>query len=375
MPLTLRRGCSLLVILWMALVGAVGGYCLQVTHFVDEEPVAYPLPHHIPKVEGGVTLRFAMVHDVLHERYAVHGKAYNEERDRRNAPKKRADPGQEYWQAVLQDWLRATRADPQLLHQFDMVGNALASPLESFSKGRPFDSSYVMVHLHQGVQDFVEGRGTHAELHDHREHITRVGAEGRWAQIVATAHTDFVPFDEPTLAIIGMWRDGNASPHHALALAETMLRVGQRYIAWCAYERTVQLANGFPESIREPFTAHCRSRQEKIQEQLSAAEVAKLRPRFEAELKHGQDYQAAYQQYEAARIAAGGDIDDAHFYDDFHAQHGAIASRVGEEDQFVAQNQVAVTRRNVGLAAFCAGLAAFVTACLIVWLSPRRRPA
>ena len=28
---------------------------------------AYPLPHHIPKIPGNLTLRFAMVHDVVHE--------------------------------------------------------------------------------------------------------------------------------------------------------------------------------------------------------------------------------------------------------------------------------------------------------------------
>src|SRR5438105_11913348 len=42
----------------------------------------FPLPHHIPKQPGGITLRFAMVHDVLHERYARHGDAYYQERNR-----------------------------------------------------------------------------------------------------------------------------------------------------------------------------------------------------------------------------------------------------------------------------------------------------
>jgi len=41
-----------------------------------------PLPHHIPKYPGGVSLRFAMVHDVLTERFAKHGKAYYTERNR-----------------------------------------------------------------------------------------------------------------------------------------------------------------------------------------------------------------------------------------------------------------------------------------------------
>src|SRR4051812_48843884 len=41
-----------------------------------------PLPHHVPKSRGGVALRFAMVHDVIHERFPKHGPAHYRERDR-----------------------------------------------------------------------------------------------------------------------------------------------------------------------------------------------------------------------------------------------------------------------------------------------------
>src|SRR3982074_1365971 len=42
----------------------------------------FPLPHHFRKYPEGISLRFAMVHDVLHERYARHGKTYYAERNR-----------------------------------------------------------------------------------------------------------------------------------------------------------------------------------------------------------------------------------------------------------------------------------------------------
>src|SRR5207237_5979320 len=42
----------------------------------------YPLPHQVPKYPDGISLRFAMVHDVLHDRYPRHGKAYYHERNR-----------------------------------------------------------------------------------------------------------------------------------------------------------------------------------------------------------------------------------------------------------------------------------------------------
>src|SRR5439155_18349793 len=42
-----------------------------------------PLPHQIPKYPDGISLRFAMVHDVVHERFPRHGTAFYRERNRR----------------------------------------------------------------------------------------------------------------------------------------------------------------------------------------------------------------------------------------------------------------------------------------------------
>jgi hypothetical protein len=51
-----------------------------------------PYPHVVPKTENGVSLRFAMVHDVLHERFPRHGRAYYLERNR--LTQKALDAGQ-----------------------------------------------------------------------------------------------------------------------------------------------------------------------------------------------------------------------------------------------------------------------------------------
>ena len=48
----------------------------------DVQEFTFPLPHHIPKTPGNLTLRFAMVHDVIHERFPVHGKDYYRARNR-----------------------------------------------------------------------------------------------------------------------------------------------------------------------------------------------------------------------------------------------------------------------------------------------------
>ena len=62
----------------VAVLGIVGGCAGLITGFFVRLPEQheihdYPLPQHIPKYEGGVSLRFAMVHDVIHERFPRHG--------------------------------------------------------------------------------------------------------------------------------------------------------------------------------------------------------------------------------------------------------------------------------------------------------------
>lgn len=45
--------------------------------------VDLPRPYTVPFVQGGSSLRIAMIHDVLHERYSKHGPAWYRERERR----------------------------------------------------------------------------------------------------------------------------------------------------------------------------------------------------------------------------------------------------------------------------------------------------
>src|SRR3954469_24293383 len=67
------------------IAGCVGG---SIGHLIPR-PADYPflaermpLPHHVPKYPGGVSFRFAMVHDVIHERFPKHGPAFYRERER-----------------------------------------------------------------------------------------------------------------------------------------------------------------------------------------------------------------------------------------------------------------------------------------------------
>jgi hypothetical protein len=65
----------------------LGVFCIFPTFFVlssylPTREVMYPLPHQIPKYPDGISFRLAMVHDVIHDRYPRHGKAYYQERNR-----------------------------------------------------------------------------------------------------------------------------------------------------------------------------------------------------------------------------------------------------------------------------------------------------
>ncbi|HEY7159450.1 MAG TPA: hypothetical protein VH575_36225 [Gemmataceae bacterium] len=284
--------------------------------------------------------------------------------------------GREIWQAVAVEYLLGTLPNPELLLQYDMVGDRLGADIDPQPR-RCYQENWTR--LGDGRQAKIllsETEPINPGFRPYlRQNITTVGAEEGWCEAVCTSHFEPVPFDEPVLGIIGMWRlGGGANPHFALALGEIMLRVGQRYLAWCAYERAAGMEERFwPDpNIRRKFVAHCRARQELIEKQLPEHERAELRPRFQAELAFGQRYQQAYQDYEARRIADGVALEDPHFYDTFHAEHEPIASPVGQSDKFFAvSSHFELPRVPFGSMLFFAGLCAFLTACFV---RPRKRP-
>jgi hypothetical protein len=413
---SLRQAVGLAVIAFAACFGGCTGLiAANRYHYANMTPSpgvrAFPMPHHIPKYEGGVSLRFAMVHDVIHERFPRHGVAYYRERNRLARKTLTEKPaaevyfglcddlgagldylkqddeavtvlreklrrqqalgykerqlyttyanlgtflihgharaalagddaareklreglvfiqksievnpeahfGREVWQAVAAEFLLAASENPILLLQFDMIGNSLTEDVDPSHKDSIIDTErYVQSERHRVAEYFLQSKGSGRGQPDGiREiYITKVGAETGWNEATHSTHKKPVPFDEPVLGIIGMWRlGGGASPHFALALAEIMLRVGQRYIAWCAFERAAGLAGRvWPDKdTQRQFAVHCRRRQKAIEQQLPEQEVSALRPRFEAELAHGQGYQKQYQDYEAERISTGKSIDD-----------------------------------------------------------------
>jgi hypothetical protein len=483
MSAPLRRAAGVAIVASLAIIGLcaglVVGYSYQLPGQVPPaEVVEYPLPHHVPKYGGGISLRFAMVHDVLHERFPRHGEAYYQERNRltRQALAQHTGPhddsslalfddlgagldylkqdeeavsllrdklraqealgrkgrqlyttyanlgtflihgnaraalsgdaaakerlreglsfihksievypqahfGREIWQAVAVEYLLAVSKNPQLLRLYDMVGDRITDAVDPSTR-RSYTGNYGRGGSAEEVALYLQQTGEERVWRDpaffRERYITPVVAEADWAEAVHSSHQKPVPFDEPTLGIIGMWRlGGGANPHFALALGEIMMRVGQRYIAWCAYERAAGMADRvWPDAdIQRRFVEHCRRRQQVIEQQLPAEEVQQLRPRFEAELAYGRGYQKEYQDYEAQRIRAGTSLDDPHFYDDFNATHAPIASPVGEEEKFVAERHISYQYFNWPIAVFAAGVSACLAACVVRLAGGRtRRP-
>jgi len=465
-----------------------------------------PLPHHVPRSEGSLAFRFAMLHDVIHERFAKHGPAHYQERNRltreqlgRLAPDDSAglpladdlavglerlgkpdeaalvmrnklarqqalgltgrelytsyanlgtflihgsfpkavagDPaareqvreglgfirqsvavnpeahfGREQWQVALAEFLLAAMDNPDLLQTFDFLGNRLDLDIEYILNreaywvdpgyGRPTNADFSQGRAAMEMPAFFQPGGPPddpsrwQEVSPIRQFITKIGAEQGWEDVAVPSHRARVAFDEPMLGIIGMWRQGGgANPHFALAVAETMLRAGQRYIAWAAYERAARLLERFwPDPTRQQFLRdHCRKRQVQIEETLlfqpppssrrlawqhispppPVETVAGLRPAFEAELAGGEGYQQAYQRYETERIAAGVPISDTRFFDEFHRGREPIASPVGPEEWFAFVPGASLHEYTTGQrwiwALFGAGLAAMATAVLLWW--------
>jgi hypothetical protein len=464
------------------LFGVLAGVIGQLVYNNFNPPLipqtALPLPHHIAKYPDGVTLRFAMVNDVLTERFAKHGPAYYTERNRqvraeleeikahrkpgeklsekyfgllddlgvgleaigepdlavqtlrdklneqlaqgiagrqlyttyanlgtflvhRNMAKARAgDPparqqmregldfirksievnpdahfGRQIWQEAAVEFIVAALDDPQLLLKFDMIGNSLQAEVDPSQK-RCFteheapwgqnarQANDEMRHFDVKPDDRLQGY-----LLDYRRSITRAGAEGNWKETVKTSHPNPAPFDEPALGFTGMWRVGGAAnPHFALVLGEIMMRVGQRFLAWTAYERAASMADNFwPDAkIQAKFLEHCRKRQKVIESQLVSENWSDRRRQFHAELDFGHRYQAAYEEYEAKSIQEGASIDDPHFYDAFHAEHGPIASPVGPEDKFMVENDnIGMPSISLSPVILFAGLFAFIAACCV----------
>jgi len=399
-----------------------------------------PLPHQVPADPGGTALRFAMVHDVLVNRYPTHSDAWYRRRNenvreklsgrrseeatpesdaewqkkigalyddlgvglsrlgkhgaairvlrkKRNIQKRRgiegrdlyttyanlgtviihghlqdamrgnrdarntvrkglgllrkavevnpdAHFGRETWQVVFVEFLLRAMENPDLLTRYDAVGNRLD---ESVSPARGSSlrerRSYVRHVRFNGVDETLHP-DTMSERREIRKQIRWLVRGEGWLEAMSVDRP-VVPFDRPVLGIVGMWRlGGGPNPHFALALGEIMLRVGQRHIAWEAYERALRMKNQFwPDpAVRRKWVAHCRQRQHHIEATFSRKRVTEMKRTFNAERRHARSWQQAYRAFERERLRNGHDLTDPSFHDPFFEKHGPISTEPGRAD-------------------------------------------
>ena len=72
-----RRAAGFALVLFAACVGGCGGLIGANSYRLSEhgpDVHVFPMPHHLSQYEGGISLRFAMVHDVIHGDSLVTGK-------------------------------------------------------------------------------------------------------------------------------------------------------------------------------------------------------------------------------------------------------------------------------------------------------------
>ncbi|HET6247158.1 MAG TPA: hypothetical protein VFE47_05605 [Tepidisphaeraceae bacterium] len=273
--------------------------------------------------------------------------------------------GRERWQAIAIEDLLAAMEHPDLLEKYDLIGQPLDHPISLNDRARPWRRRPEIP-----LEDADISPGLRLLI---RSDIGVTGIDPQWAKIVHCDYDQPMPFDEPTLAIIGMWTlGGGPSPHFALTLAITMEALEQRAIAWNAYERAVELQDHFwPDpAVRQKMVDLCRARQATLATTEAPGDPSAwqktMRDRHRRELAWGMAYQKAYQDYEAAQIAAGVPLDRADFYAAFFKGRPPIASPPGLADDFVLTQHEAVTLADMlpcmvlgfslaMLAAFCTG--------------------
>lgn len=296
--------------------------------------------------------------------------------------------GREKWQLVILEFLLAVSKNPALLLEFDMIGNRLdAEPSANASPHAPgwvdrWQAAAKSGSLIQELREATPGPDV-MELRREirRQWITRVGAEQGWMDAVPSVHREPAPFDEPTLAIVGMWMiGGGPNPHFALCLGGVMERVGQNRLAWQAYRRAEEMADGVwpDEVIRQGFVSHCRSRRARLEKKLAAEEGAptpeqtgkSLARKFEEELELGRQYQRAYHEFETSRIAEAAPLNSENFYAPFYERYGRIATPVGKTDFVPIPTDGGAPEPRTAWIVFCAGLASLPAG---LWLVRRER--
>lgn len=247
--------------------------------------------------------------------------------------------GRESWQIVAVEHLLATRAHPDLLLSHDLIGDRLPTD-DAPVTGSPYSGSVSVfnwpdMYVDHAVPDdpavikrltqtnnrlfgndwtaeYVDRHITVSERNISRSTLTTVGIDTSWTGPTQSHRHAPAAFDEPLLGLLGMWTlGGGANPHSALAIATICERIGQRPLAFDAYERCAALADAFSSdpAVRRRLVEHCHARQLALARALSPGNandwMEEERKRHADELAWALKRRAAARQSEERALAAG----------------------------------------------------------------------
>ncbi len=259
--------------------------------------------------------------------------------------------GREKWQVIAIRYLLEACKDQTILTSYDMFGNNWEEVSHKYISERGIPRK--LLHELNTTNDLDRlKKGPRSEEDRQLVEIIRNSIphsrnlSSTWRQVCylpdateldKNISRNHIPFDEPTLAFVGIWTlGGGANPHLSLALAHTMEGLNQWMIAWNAYERTCELAEKYwpDKEIQNKLINHCRIQQGKM-ESLIKTPADKLRLQYQKELSFGKSEKLAYQTYEADKIAAGINHKETNFYGEFLKNRPAITSDPGFADTVV----------------------------------------
>src|SRR5262245_49086061 len=119
------------------------------------------MPYHVPQYAGGLSLRLAMVHDVIHERFPRHGPSYYRERERLARDKfKSLDPNSDEALALADDIGAGLERLGESEAAVKVLREKLARQQEKGVAGRPLYTSYANLGtflMHAGLKRWAQG--------------------------------------------------------------------------------------------------------------------------------------------------------------------------------------------------------------------------
>jgi tetratricopeptide (TPR) repeat protein len=274
------------------------------------------------------------------------------------------------WLANLAALLLAARDCPALLLTYDLVGHRLdadvnPTPRPPLDDREAWERELACIHS-----------GASADPARWRAAVPLVGGDSGFTEAIPLAPLSRrVPFDEPLLALVAAWRLGDGpSPHLALAMGETLARLGQTRLAWAAFERAVELeATFWPDAaIRRQFVTHCRRRQQCLESVLTASQRTALHADFAETLTAGRRWQRDFAAYEEEHLAPGGTLRVAELLATFEREHPRPQLPGEDADQFVPRPiREAASPTPWPTMLFFAGTFAMAMA---LWVQPMPRP-